>query len=194
MNIQESLRRHAAKNKLSGYVAPPQKNELTDAERQKLVESVVSLCKLIAKQVAERMRYKESFDDLFQVAYLGACKAATTFDSTKSEFTTYVVMPVYSECARYIMKQYKTVKVVKLPDGDIVGQEGMALTLQNDDFSFEIQDELRRLPKIEREYIDLYFCRGYLLREIGKKFGVTRGGASGRIIKILDKLRKRLAT
>lgn len=140
------------------------------------------------------------FEDVFQIASLGFVKAMNTYDNgheNEAKFETYA----YTCIKNSLLQELATKRRIKrnddthrhvslnymMDDGDAYGGTEFSEVIGEDDEEFRavvdksilenILDELKKQFK-ERDFeIIMLYLKGYPLREIGKRFGISHQAA-----------------
>jgi RNA polymerase sigma factor (sigma-70 family) len=149
-------------------------------EQQDLVEQNVKLIHWAATKY--RMPEYE-YDDRFQIAAIGLCKAATTYNPDKGrEFTTYGATCMRNElliAARYAKRRPPMPSLDAFADGTdipikdmLIGPDNTEESVLRNEVSEMIAEALSKLSVRDRWLIDMRL-RGKTFRECAKVAGIT---------------------
>lgn len=183
-------------------------NNLTDREREALVESCTGLARYWANRYC-RGNYG-IYDDLLGAAFEGLVLASQRYQPSYGyKFTTYATPWIQQKILRYLfvenrhgfkgLRDAKPRKVQRsrshkgrkeLPELHEVQADHRTNGCASAD-TMEIWDELlRRLTDRERFLIELRYREGLTLFETGEVLGITRERVRQLELKAIDKLRK----
>lgn len=164
---------------------------LTDAQRA-LAESAIEI---VPKAIhAFRCRYPSLRKRLLRidaesVAYMAICKAAVTYDATKSKVTTYFSMAIRNA----LLKEVDRERRYRYDSPDRVPMElAEALSMAKYGLATKLQTAIARLPAKCRKLIYLRFYRGMSLREIGEHTKCDPRTAGRRLTVALEALQSLL--
>jgi RNA polymerase sigma factor (sigma-70 family) len=147
--------------------------------RDTLVEENIGLARAVAAKFVKKGRVEDS--EFYSVACLELVRAAETFDSSKSAFSTWATKMMTNGILSEIRKS-KCRKAVSLDDlRDVSRDQKEELPLQIVDSM--CKDESCRI--LTRHYVD-----GESLAEIGRSLGISREGARKRLAKAISLARE----
>lgn len=141
-------------------------------DQQKLV---IDNTKLVYTVIKKHYPTFYGNEDITQVGMLGLCKAATTWDSSKSVFSTYACICIHNEIRYYFRSNIHTGDVLSLDyeyEGGttlseaIEGDNDVASTVTFEDFLEGESDRTKLVIKL--------FARGYNSKEISDITGLKR--------------------
>ena len=144
--------------------------------------------------VMRRMRVKvEDWDEVFSVCSFALLRAIDGWDPTKGALSTYAYQWIASAIQDYYEKQVKTFAFsynAPINEGE---EETFEIFLSAEDTSQERVDVhalLSKLPKQEREIIQLKFFHNYKEKEIASLLGLPFSFVHSAIKRALARLRK----
>ncbi len=136
-------------------------------------------------------------DDLIQEGYIALYNAARTYDSSKSQFSTFATLCIKRRMLNWIEKNVNpslsSMSISDLDDNDL-SRIGMIQDNFEDDFILktEISDLLDKAKSIlsENEYkVFSLYIKGYTNDEICKKLGITKKSCDNSLFRLRKKLR-----
>lgn len=148
--------------------------------------------------------YNLSQDEYYDLAAIGLCKAAQSFNSNrKSKFSYYAYLVMLTEVKMYWRKERKCVKPsCSLDDivlnGDHVNVSLAEIIADPNDTSAYITTPIDRLctelAKHNERYPTILYmtCQGYTQKEIGLRFGLKQTSISKLIKKMKEVIRNSL--
>ena len=152
--------------------------------RNELIEENINLVHFIIN------RYYPSYfrdEDIIQTGMYALCRAAVTYDDTKSKFTTYAGRSICNEINDELSKRKKhyTTYSLDYPVFDADGNEDSFGDFQVGDEDVDWVDTDKFLSKLTPKEIEIYKLResGFSAMDIAQKFGCSRES-------IYQKLRK----
>jgi RNA polymerase sporulation-specific sigma factor len=116
-------------------------------------------------------------EDIIQIGMVGLCRAATSYDDSKGQFSTYAIVKIRSAISYEFRKDNKRVKTISL-DGDRDAEHGDVYTLQElvagdvDEGYVDVKPMYQVLDVRQREIFDL-LRQGKNMAEIGRIMGVS---------------------
>ena len=164
-------------------------------EQRKLVEQNHNL---IYSAMKDFGIHRKNFDDYYDVAAIGLCKAVICFDISKGTFSTFAYTYIYSELKKQIRddnalfrKSNKNSvsydeKISKQEDSNTYAKD---ILLVDENFeknlilTLSFKDKLETISNIDKKIIMLTVC-GYTQEEIGKILGVTKQAIQQRVHKM----------
>lgn len=140
--------------------------KLTDEQRQYAEQAMAVVPKAIhafcCRYPSLRIQVRQI--DSAGVAYLAVCRAARTYDPSKSQVTTYFSMAVRNALLKEIDRnrraRYDSPQRVPLELAE-------AVACMSQPLSVRLQVAIARLPSRYRKIVNMRFYRGLSLREIG---------------------------
>lgn len=136
-------------------------------------------------------------DDLIQEGYIALYNAAKTYDSAKSQFTTYSTICIKRRMINWIEKNItpslSSMSIADLDDSEL-SRIGMVQENFENDFIIksEISDLLNRarntLSNLEFNVFSLYI-KGYTNNEICDKLSITKRSCDNSLFRLRKKLR-----
>lgn len=164
-------------------------------EQRKLVEQNHNL---IYSAMRDFGVYRKKFDDYYDVAAIGLCKAAIYFDETKGTFSTFAYTHIHSELKKQIRSEnalYRksdkdsvsyNVKISQNDDSNTYAKDVLLIDENFEEnliFTLHFKDKLETLKNKDKKIIMLTVC-GYTQEEIGKIFGISRQAVQQHIYKM----------
>jgi RNA polymerase sigma factor (sigma-70 family) len=144
--------------------------------------------------VMRRMRVRaEDWDEVFSACSFALLRAIDGWDPTKGALSTYAYQWIVSAIQDYYEKQVKTYAFsynAPISEGE---EETFEIFLSTEDTSQERVDAhvlLFKLPKEEREIIQLKFFHNYREKEIANMLGLSLSFVHSAIKRALARLRK----
>lgn len=158
--------------------------------KQQLIEDNMKLVTYIIQ------KYYPTFlsdEDIFQCGMVGLCKAANTFDESKSTFSTYASKCIINEIRIEFCKRAKHQDVFSL-DYEYSNGTNDNVTLKDmivgqDDVDCRPSVIYQRLNPIERKILD-YKIKGMTATEIAPLIGCSKQNVSKKIRKIKSKIKR----
>lgn len=140
--------------------------------RQKLIEDNINFVYFLIH------RYYPSYitdEDIVQCGMVGLCKAADSWDETRSTFSTFASRVILNEIGMEFKRRKKRIKTLSLdyPMGEEEVTFGDMLVGESDVEYFDIDDFYNQLTPREKECFDLLKL-GLKPVEIGRKLGISR--------------------
>lgn len=134
-------------------------------------------------------------EDIIQEGMLGLCKAADTFDESKSKFTTYACTCIYNQIKLWFRNNKKHFNNLSL-DYLTTNEECESIPLVDmiigdDDVDYvDIESLFGKLSERERNVCELAYL-GYNNCAIAEKLGISRQNVGAIKRKIENRVRKR---
>ena len=170
---------------------------LNDAQR-KLVEDNLKLCHFMLHKMGIRGKY---YEDCFQIACIGLCKAAANYQEEKSKFSSYATICIRNALAQEWQKEKRWEKAnavslnspVKITDGEVELLDLLPSlrTASESVAQQEIWRAVETLPPRWRDVVILS-AQGMTQQEIGDRLGVTRQAITQCLIKSREKIAGKL--
>lgn len=156
---------------------------------KKLIEDNKKLVYYIINQFYPNLITDE---DIVQCGMLGLCRAANTWDESKSKFNTFAGRCIRNEINHELYRRNKHKGVLSL-DYEYSDSSGDDITLQDmivgqDDVDYvDIDSIYQQLSPIERDIVDLR-RKGMTIKEIAKQVGCCYQNVSKHLRKIKTKI------
>lgn len=139
-------------------------------------------------------------DELYDVAAIGLCKAAATYDRSISRFSTYAIRCITNELKLYHKRTQtsKRIPTDQIYSYDATLEEGLTyLDVISDKFDLE-EDVIARMhirsvvESLDRKQRDIvcYLSLGYKQQEVADMVGCSQGQVS----KVIKKVKETLLT
>lgn len=174
---------------------------MLDEQQRKLVEDNLKLCHYALHRMG--IHEGDRYDDCFQTACIGLCKAAKHYQPEKGEFSTYACLSIYRALAYdwKLEKRWNNINVlclnkpiqVGLDEGncDMEDQIPSLRTADEGLWKNEIWSAIETLPlRLKRVFV--LYMQGQTLQEIGNSMGVTRERARQILSKAKEKIGRQL--
>lgn len=134
---------------------------------------------------------KYGFDeDLYQEGSIGLWKACLTYDSSKSEFSTYAVHCIRFQMLKSLQSQFKRIDTISL-DSPLKSKDGLTIAdcLEDPVSNIDIdciclKEHLRNCKEKDKRLVQMRL-QGLTLEEISQTLGVTKQYVGSRLTKIL---------
>lgn len=153
-------------------------------EQQKLVTDNMTLVHFLIN------RYYPTFngnEDVVQTGMVGLCKAAKSWDSSKSTFPTYASNCILNEIKNYFRKNIETQPSLSL-DYEYEGGAMLSEVIEGDvdvNSTFELTEFLGKEKEKNKLVLSLY-AQGYTTQEISEMTGIGIRGVA-RIKRLIRK-------
>jgi len=190
--VYDEVMREYLKSKLFVDVADPVYKVYTAIK--KLKEELYRRNINLIYTVMRRMRVKvEDWDEVFSVCSVALLRAIDGWDPTKGALSTYAYQWIASAIQDYYEKQVKTFAFsynAPINEGE---EETFEIFLSAEETSQErvdVHSLLSKLPKQEREIIQLKFFHNYREKEIASLLGLPFSFVHSAIKRALARLRK----
>lgn len=161
-------------------------------EQRKLIEDNYSLIKYF---YGSNFKNLIDYDTYLGIAHVAMCKAAYTYDSSKSKFTSYFFLKLKTDISRYFVSINRDVRKIHLDaislESTLNGYDDENMTLENilPDKVDVIASAMEHVywkaiigsqPEIRQQIIKLRL-QGYEQKEIGQMIGMTQQGVGGHL-------------
>lgn len=145
-------------------------------EQQKLVTDNIALVHYL---ILKHYPTFHTNEDVVQTGMVGLCKAATTWDSSKSTFSTYAGKCILNEIRNQFREIIPSQPVLSL-DYEYEGGLMLSEAIEGDtdvNSTFELTEFLGKEKEKNKLVLSLY-AQGYTTQEISEITGITRRGVA----------------
>ncbi len=142
--------------------------------RDSLIEENLGLIQLVICHKFNNPQDTNFRDELYSCGLVGLWLAASTYDSSKSQFSTYAYTIIYREMLYWVNKQLSH-------KNRYVQYEPPSNNCSIKDFSPTLSEQEETILKLK--------CEGYTLKEIGEQLGFSATTTFHKIEKIKNKIR-----
>lgn len=161
-------------------------------EQRKLIEDNYSLVKYF---YGKNFKNLIDYDTYLGIAHVAICKAAYTYDSSKSKFTSYFFLKLKTDISRYFKSINSEVRKIHLDaislESTLNGYDDENMILENilpdkADVVISAIDHVYwetifdRQSEVRQQIIKLRL-QGYEQKEIGQMIGITQQGVYGHL-------------
>jgi RNA polymerase sigma-70 factor (ECF subfamily) len=139
------------------------------------------------------LRDRALAEDAVQEAFLALWRTAASFDARRANVATWINVLVHRRAVDVVRRQERH-RAEPLPETGFGGFDAAADdTAERHETAARVQAELARLPRPQREVIELAFYGGLSQAEIAEHLGVPLGTVKSRTFSALARLRDVLA-
>ncbi len=181
--------------KITEEKTPPMRLVVGIGRHESLVEDNLGLAKSIVSKFCRGSKAEDS--DLYPVACLELIRAATTFDPSKSKFSTWATRMITQRLISEVRKSKRTAGTVVLSSLDQSSRDSSLADNESDDFPIHLlssilEDESDSKSEAENKKVLLMHYLGEeSFSEIARKMGLSREAVRMKVKKALISIRRK---